>query len=127
MFLFLLQDTLTLFAPVGSAGGNTITATLSSVDCTPITGAGHFTLSGTAATVASWSISGATITLTLAGHTLPGETVTLTYTRSNDATDIVDWNGNALVNFSGLAVTNGSDNAADGSRVQDERLLLLLS
>ena len=58
----------TLSNPASSRDGATVTATLSVSGCTPVSGAAGFTLGGTTATVASWSISGTTLTLVLSGY-----------------------------------------------------------
>ncbi len=94
----------TITAASVPAAGTTIVITLSSGDCTPASGSAGITLGGTTATVTSWAISGVTLTGTLSGHVLQTETVTLTTL----GTGIVDGNGNALTNVTGMAVTNGS-------------------
>jgi hypothetical protein len=107
------QDAATPVPPTLGAGtvpsaGNILTATLSQSGCTPTTGSGLFTLAGTVATVASWAISGTTLTLTLGGLVRSGETVTLAYTRSMTAADIVNGSSLALATFTATAVTNSS-------------------
>lgn len=99
----------TLASPVVPSGGVTLTATLSASGCIPTSGAGGFTLSGTSATVASWAISGTTLTLTLSGTVLSSDTVTYSYSRAATTDDISDSGGtNFLADFSGAAVTNNS-------------------
>jgi hypothetical protein len=93
-------------------GGTTLTATLSESGCTPASGTGGFTLGGTSATVASWAISGTTLTLTLSGTVLSGQTVTLSYSRAATTDDIADAAGNFLAAFSAAAVTNNSTQTA---------------
>lgn len=93
-------------------GGVTLTGTLDE-SCTPSSGTGGFSLSGTAATVASWAIAGGTaLTLTLTGTVYDTETVTLSYDRSTTTDDIQDAAGNFLANFSGASVTNNSTQTA---------------
>jgi hypothetical protein len=96
----------TLDAPEVAVDGTTITATLSESGCTPTSGTEGFTLSGTNATVASWAISGTTLTITLSGTVLQGETVALSYNTVDGA--IVDAADNALASFDDVAVTNNS-------------------
>jgi hypothetical protein len=96
----------TLSSRATNTAGTAITATLSEADCTPSSGSGGFTLGGTSATVASWAISGTTLTLTLSGTVAYGETVTLTYSRSSTTDDIADAATNYLADFSAAAVTN---------------------
>jgi hypothetical protein len=102
----------TLSARTVPSGGTTLTATLSESGCVPASGTGGFTLGGTAATVASWVISGTTLTLTLSGTVYQGETVTLTYARASTTDDIADAATNYLADFSGAAVTNNSTQLA---------------
>lgn len=92
--------------------GVTLTATLSESGCTPSSGTGGFTLAGTSATVASWAISGTTLTLTLSGTVYSGLTVTLSYSRAATTNDIADAAGNFLADFSAAAVTNNSTQTA---------------
>jgi hypothetical protein len=98
----------TLSARTVPTGGTTLTATLSESGCVPASGTGGFTLAGTSATVASWAISGTTLTLTLSGTVYSGQTVTLTYSRASTTDDIADAAGNFLADFSAAAVTNNS-------------------
>lgn len=107
-------------AAVPSAGA-TLTATLSKSGCTPSAGSGGFTLSGTLATVASWAISGTTLTLSLAGTVKQGETVTYSYSRAATSDDIADAFTNFLADFSDAAVTNNSTQAS--TYLDDEGLL----
>lgn len=94
-------------ASVASAG-TTVALTLSESGCLPASGIGGFTLAGTSATVASWSISGTTLTLTLTGKVYAGQTVTVAYNRSTTTDDVSDAAGNFLASFGGRSVTNGS-------------------
>jgi hypothetical protein len=98
----------TLSGPTVPGAGSSLTATLSEAGCVPASGTGGFSISGTAATVASWAISGTTLTLTLTGLVQAGETVTLSYDRATTTDDITDAAGNFLANFSAAAVTNNS-------------------
>lgn len=98
----------TLAGAAVPSAGTTLTATLSESGCTPASGTGGFTLGGTHATVASWAISGTTLTLTLARKVYLGQTVTLSYSRAATTNDIADAAGNFLADFAGAAVTNGS-------------------
>lgn len=120
--------TIAAFEPVGGdttpptlgtgtvpTGGVTLTATLSESGCTPASGTGGFTLGGTTATVASWAISGTTLTLTLSSTVYSGETVTLSYSRAATTDDIADAAGNFLADFSAAAVTNSSTQVATTS------------
>lgn len=91
------------------AAGTTLTATLDKVGCIPASGTGGFTLAGTTATVASWAISGTTLTLTFAGTVLSTATVTYSYDRATTTDDISESTGAAfLANFTGTAVVNNS-------------------
>ncbi len=99
----------TLSSPAVPSAGTTLTATLSQSGCIPTSGTGGFTLSGTSATVSSWAISGTTLTLTLSGKVLSGQTVTYSYDRATTTDDISESTGVAfLANFSGVSVTNNS-------------------
>lgn len=98
----------TLSSRAVNTAGDTLTATLSESGCTPSSGTGGFTLGGTSATVASWAISGTTLTLTLAGTVYLGETVTLSYDRAATTDDIADAASNFLANFTDASVTNNS-------------------
>ena len=62
--------------------------------------------------VASVSISGNTVTLTLASAVRQGETVTVAYTRPASGNVIMDDAGNALESFTATAVTNNSTGGA---------------
>jgi hypothetical protein len=88
--------------------GDELTGTLSESGCTPSSGTGGFTLSGTAATVASWAISGTTLTLTLAGTVYNGETVTLSYDDATASEAVADAADNLLADISAASVTNNS-------------------
>jgi hypothetical protein len=105
----------TLSGAATATDGATITATLSESGCVAdgggTSGTGGFTLSGTSATVASWAISGTTLTLTLSGTVLSTDTVTYAYARSTTTDDIKDAAGNYLADFSGVAVTNNVSGA----------------
>lgn len=98
------------------SAGTTLTATLSESGCLPASGTGGFTLGGTSATVASWAISGTTLTLTLTGTPYSGETVTLTYSRAATSDDIHDAAGNFLADFAAASVTNNSTQVAASTR-----------
>jgi len=89
------------------SAGTTVTGTLSEA-CTPASGTGGFTLGGTDATVASWAISGTTLTLTLTGTVYDGETVTLSYSRAGTTDDIEDGAGLFLQDFADAPVVNNS-------------------
>jgi hypothetical protein len=89
-----------------NTAGTSITATLSESGCTPASGSGGFTLGGTSATVSSWAISGTTLTLTLSGALVYGETVTVSYDRANTTDDIADAATNYLANITTASVTN---------------------
>lgn len=102
----------TLSDPTVPSAGTTLTATLSESGCVPTSGTGGFTLGGTSAAVASWAISGTTLTLTLSGTVLAGETVTYSYSRAATSDDIADAEGNFLADFSDAAVTNDSTQTA---------------
>lgn len=93
-----------------NTAGTSLTATLSESGCLPASGTGGFTLAGTSATVASWAISGTTLTLTLAGTAYAGQTVTASYSRAATTDDIHDaaTAPNYLADFSAAAVTNNS-------------------
>lgn len=91
-----------------NTAGTEITATLSESGCTPASGTGGFSLSGTAATVASWAISGTTLTLTLSGTIYNTETVTLDYDDATASEAIADAADNLLADISDAAVTNNS-------------------
>jgi hypothetical protein len=97
----------TLASPTVPAAGSTLTATLNTSGCSPASGTGGFTLAGTTATVASWAISGTTLTLTLANVAEPGETITYTYAHAGASSPIVN-GSNQLADFSTVAVTNNS-------------------
>lgn len=86
--------------------GDEITATLSEAGCTPASGTGGFTLSGTSATVSGWAISGTTLTLTLSGAIAFGETVTLDYDDAGASEAIADAVDNLLADIADAAVTN---------------------
>jgi hypothetical protein len=98
----------TLSNPTIASNGITFTATLSTLGCIPTTSTGHFTLGGTATTVTDWTISDTTLTITHAGVIRQSETITLSYTRLNDSTDIVDGSANPLLNIVSIAVINNS-------------------
>lgn len=99
----------TLSARAVNAAGSILTATLSEGGCGPSTGSGGFTLGGTTATVASWAISGTTLSLTLTGVVYVGETVLLSYSRAATTDDIRDQDQlNFMANFTDAAVTNNS-------------------
>jgi lysophospholipase L1-like esterase len=102
--LDVVAPTLSDFAT--NTAGTEITATLSEAGCTPTSGSAGFTLSGTDATVASWAISGTTLTLTLTDTVYEGETVTLSYSAASGG--IEDAANNALANITNAAVTNNS-------------------
>ncbi len=103
----------TLSSPVVPTGGTTLTATLSESGCIPTSGTGGFTLAGTTAAVASWAISGTTLTLTLSGTVYVGQTVTLSYDRSSTTDDISESTGaEFLADFADAAVTNNSTQVA---------------
>lgn len=95
--------------------GDEITATLSEADCTPASGTGGFTLGGTSATVASWAISGTTLTLTLSGTVYQGQTVTISYNDATASEAIADAADNLLADISGVSVTNNSTVEAPAS------------
>lgn len=103
------------------AGGNQITATLSESGCVAngggTTGSGGFTLTGTPATVASWSISGTTLTLILTNLVYQGEIVTVAYARAGTTDDIKDAAGNFLADISATGVTNNSTQTGSGAGV----------
>src|SRR4051794_6747224 len=88
------------------SAGTTLTGVLSKSSCTPASGTGGFTLSGTSAAVASWAISGTTLTLTLLGTVDSGQAVRLSYARASTTDNIADAATNYLADFSGAAVTN---------------------
>jgi flagellar associated repeat protein len=111
----------TLSSAAVPSAGSTLTATLSESGCTPSSGTGGFTLSGTLATVASWAISGTTLTLTLTGAVKQGETVTYSYARADTTDDIQDAASNFLADFSGDSVTNNS--TLQAAYLDDEGLL----
>ena len=83
--------------------GTSITAELTE-GCTPANGVLGFTLSGTAATVSSWSINGLTLTLNLAGGDREGTEVSLSHADSG----IRDLVGNLLANLNEIEVRNTS-------------------
>jgi hypothetical protein len=89
-----------------NTAGTAITANLSESGCVPSSGSGGFSLGGTSATVASWAISGTTLTLTLSGVLMAGETVTVSYDRANTTDDIADAATNYLANITSASVTN---------------------
>lgn len=91
-----------------ATAGDEITATLSEAGCGPASGTGGFTLGGTAATVASWAISGTTLTLTLTGTVYQGETVTVSYDDATASEAIADAADNLLADIADAAVTNNS-------------------
>jgi hypothetical protein len=94
------------------SAGTTLTATLSESGCVPASGTGGFTLGGTGATVASWAISGTTLTLTLSGTVYQGQAVTLSYDDATASDSIEDAAGNDLADISNAAVTNNSTQVA---------------
>lgn len=98
----------TLSARTIPDAGTTITATLSESGCLPSSGTGGFTLSGTSVSVSSWAISGTTLTLTLSGSVIAGETVLLSYARASTTDDIYDTANNYLADFTNASVTNNS-------------------
>lgn len=102
----------TLSGAATDSAGTQITATLSESGCVAdgggSSGSGGFTLSGTSATVSGWSISGATLTLTLSGAVTNGQTVTYSYARASTTDDIRDAASNYLADFSGASVTNNT-------------------
>ncbi len=81
-----------------------IIGTLSSSDCSPSSGTGHFTLGKTLETVTGWTISGSILTLTLSGKV---SAVTVSYAQDG-LTDITDVAGNLMPGFNGTNVTSGS-------------------
>lgn len=89
-----------------NTAGTSITATLSEAGCTPSSGTGGFTLSGTSATVSGWAISSTTLTLTLSGTVTYGQTVTISYDDAGASEAIEDADSNPMADFSGVAVTN---------------------
>jgi hypothetical protein len=99
-------------APIVAAGwstdvaGTTVEATLSE-PCVPGSGTGGFTLSGTSATVASWTIVDDLLTLTLTGAIAFGETVAISYTAATASSPIEDAAGNPLADFGPVSVANG--------------------
>jgi hypothetical protein len=107
---------LTASSPVTDSTGTQITVTLSESACTPGTGVGGFVLSGTSATVTSWTISGTTLTLTLDNRILKGQVVTL----SGLSGALQDAAGTPMTAFSALTITNNSElgSIRSGLRVQ---------
>lgn len=69
--------------------------------------ADDFTITGAASNpvVTSISVSGSEVTLTLSGVVVQGETVHLSYTKSENAGSIVDGSGNRLGDFSNVEVS----------------------
>jgi hypothetical protein len=98
-----------------NSGGNRITATLSESGCTPSSGTGGFTLSGTSATVSSWTISGTLLTLILSGTILDSDVVTLDYDDAMTSDDIMDAATNNLADISGASVTNNVSSGGGAS------------
>ena len=91
-----------------NAAGTEITLSLSESGCLPASGSGHFTLTGTAATVASWTIGGAVVTMTLSGTIYQGETVGWAYAQTGTG-DITDADGTTkLANSSGPVMNNST-------------------
>lgn len=97
-----------LTQPVIPSAGTTLTAKLSVAGCTPTSGTGGFTLSGTSATPGAWTVSGRDITVALSPAAQQGETVTYSYSRASTTDDVEDFAGLFLANFSGASVTNNS-------------------
>jgi hypothetical protein len=95
-----------------NAAGNALTALFTEADSPPVlpaSGVAGFSLAGTAATIASGTISGTTATFVLSGLVAQGETVTLSYdSGTGNVTDSATI-PNALATFSGQAVTNNSE------------------
>lgn len=112
---FVIDAVPTLGSEAVAANGTSFTATLSESGCTPASGTGGFTLSGTSATLGAWTISGTTLSATLTGTVLSSETVTLSYARASTTDDIADSTGNFLADFSGHDVTNNSTQTSGGS------------
>lgn len=113
LFSIYAQDAASPMPPTLGEGtvpsaGNVLTATLSESGVTPASGTGLFTVAGTAATVATYSITGTTLTLSFGGLVRSGETVTLSYTRTMTGADLVDGSSLALATFSAAATINSS-------------------
>lgn len=94
-------------AVVPGAGTSVVLTFDEALDATSVSASSAFTLGGTTATVASLSLSGPTITLTLTGLVLAADTVTVSYAvpGSNKVRDSEQNNAAAI---SSAAVTNNS-------------------
>ena len=100
-----------------SADGRNVTVTFSeALDSASLPAAGAFTIgvdSGTAPTVESYTVSGATATLKLSSGVLAAQPGTVGYTMPSGqgAAKLQDAAGNAVASFSGRQVLNGSGSA----------------
>jgi hypothetical protein len=74
---------------IPTTAGTTIRATLSQSGCSPLAGTAGFTLYGCTATVASWAISGTTLTLTLSGKAYVSDNIAVAYSRSGAGSDAI--------------------------------------
>ena len=86
---------------------------------TPSPGAFTVSVAGAARSVSGVSVSGSQVSLTLASAVENGDTVTVGYT-APDVSRLRDRAGNAAASFSGRAVTNDTEAAADDTGEGDD-------